>query len=254
MVQKDRNRLKRRDSRRNEERSRMTPGKTSTQTWRGKKTRSGRSASNDATGRMDKKHGSRTENGRWSGHPMHQEADQEQEEDRLSSREGVEERREGMGKRGRNDHLEEPDLRAKGLSPTRRHHSSPSWRKDHRTPQTIQDPGTDHQELLVAIRSVWHPMIRWRMPTMSASKNEKRENPRPPTTKHHTRTTLGTHHCRLHHRITNVTRIRCDNGSCWLIHQVHHSRPNNWRNIFHGNCQAFPRSCVETIQNPLESD
>ena len=145
-----------------------------------------------------------------------------------------------MGKRRRNDNLEKPDLRAKGSNPTRRHHLSPSRRKDHRTPWMIQNPGTDHQELLVALHSVQRPTIRGRMPTLSTSKNKKRENPRPLTAKCHPQTTLGTYHRRLHHRTTNITRIQCDNGSCQLIHQVCHSHPNHWRNLLHGNCQTFP--------------
>ena len=147
--------------------------------------RSGRGTSNDATRRMDEKYGSRTEDGRRSGHPTHQKDDEEREKDRSSGREGIEERREGMGERRRNDNLEKLDLRAKRSNPMRRHHPSPSQRKDRQTSWTIQDPGTNHQELLVAVHSIQCPMIcRW-MPTLSTSKNEKRENPRPITTKCH---------------------------------------------------------------------
>ena len=145
-----------------------------------------------------------------------------------------------MGKRRGNDILEKLDLCAKRLSLTRRYHLSPPRRKDCRTPWAIQNPGIDHQELLVAIHSVRRPMIRRRVPTLSASKNEKRENSRSFTTKCHPRTALGTHHHRLHHRTTDIARIRCDNGGRQPIHQVRNSRSNHWRNLFHGNHQIFP--------------
>ena len=159
-----------------------------------------------------------------------------------------------MGKRRRDDNLEKPNLHAQKLSTTRRHHPSPSRRESRWTPWTLQNPGTDHQELLVALHPIRRPTIRRRMPTMSTSKNEKRENPRPLTTKRHPRTTLGTHHHRLHHRTTDIARIRCDNGSCRLIHQVCHSHPNHWRNLFTRNRQTFPRPRVETIWNSPEGD
>ena len=87
--------------------------------------RGSRGVSNDTTRRMDKEHGSRNENGRRGNHPTSPKADKERKEDRLSSGKSVEEQRERMGKRGRNDTLEEPDLHAKRLSPMRRHHLSP---------------------------------------------------------------------------------------------------------------------------------
>ena len=85
-----------------------------------------RRASNNTTRRMDEKHGSRDKDGRRSDHSVNQEDDKEREKDRSSSGEGIEEQREGMGKRGRNDNLEKPDLCAKGSDPTRRHNLSPS--------------------------------------------------------------------------------------------------------------------------------
>ena len=72
--------------------------------------RSGRSTSNNTTGRMDKKYGSRNEDGRRSSHPTHQTDDEEREKDRSSGRKGVEERREGMGERRRDDNLEKLNL------------------------------------------------------------------------------------------------------------------------------------------------
>ena len=159
-----------------------------------------------------------------------------------------------MGERGRNDNLEKPDLCAKRLSTMRRHYSSPPQRKDRQTPWTLQNPGADHQELLVAVHPVRRPTIRRRMPTVSTSKNEKRENSCPPTTKCHPQTALGTHYRQLHHRATNIAGIRCDNGSRRPIHQVRHSHPNHWRDLFDGNCQALPRPCVEAIRNPSKSD
>ena len=145
-----------------------------------------------------------------------------------------------MGERRRNDNLEKPNLHAKSSRPTRRYHSSPPRRKDRRTPWTIQNPGTHHQELLVAIHPVRRPTIRKRMSTLSTSKNEKRENLRPLTTKRHPRAALGTHHCRLHHRTTDIARIQCDNGSRRPIHQIRHSSPHHWRDILHGNRQTLP--------------
>ena len=158
----------------------------------------------------------------------------------MSSGKSIEERRERMGERRRDDNLEELNLRTKRLSPTRRYHLSPPRQKDRWTSWMIQNPGIDHQELLVAIHSVRRLTIRGRMSILSTSQNEKREDSRPPTTKHHPRTALGTHHHRLHHWITNIARIRCDNGSHQPIHQVCYSHPHYWRNIFHGNCQTFP--------------
>ena len=219
----------------------MTSGKVGPRPRRGKKTRSSRGTSNDTMRRMDEKHGSRNEDRGRGSHPTDQEVNKEWKKDRLSSRESAEERRERVGKRRRNDNLEKLDLRAKRSSTTGRHHSSPSWRKDCWIPWMIQNPGTHHQELLVAVHSVQRLTICRRMPTLSTSENEKRENSHPLTTKCHPRTTLGTHHHRLHHWTTNITRIWCDNGSHQLIHQVCHSRPHHWRNIFHGNHQAFPR-------------
>ena len=87
--------------------------------------RSGRGISNDTKRRMDKEYGSGDEDGRRSYYPTNKEADKEREKDRLSSGEGTEEQRKGMGKRRRNDNLEKPDLHAKRSSTTRRHYSSP---------------------------------------------------------------------------------------------------------------------------------
>ena len=125
----------------------MTPREASTRTWGREETRSSRSTSNDATRRMDEKHGSRNKDGRRSDHPTNQETDEERKKDRSSSGKSVEKRRKRMGKRRRNDNLEKPDIRAKRSNPTRKPHPSPPRRKDCRTPWTLQDPGTDHQEL-----------------------------------------------------------------------------------------------------------
>ena len=142
----------------------------------------------------------------------------------------------------------------KRLDTIRRHYSRPSWQKNHWTPQTIQDAGIDHQELLVALHSIWHLKIRGRVSALSTSKNEKCNISCTSTTQLHTRTTLGTHHCRLHHRTTDITSIWCNNGGCWLIHQVCDSHSNNRRNLVHENCQTFPWPCVETVWNPQEGD
>ena len=107
---------------------------------------------------------------------------------------------------------------------------------------------------MVAIHSVQHPMICRRVPTLSTSENKKRENPRPFTAKYHPRTTLGTHHCRLHRQITDITGIRCDNGDRQPLHQVCNCRSSHQRNLLHGNHQAFPRQCMETVWNPPEGD
>ena len=116
--------------------------------------RSNRSTSNDTMRRMDKKYGSRNEDGRRCDRPMHQKVDEEQGKHRPSGRKGIEERREGMGERRRNDNLEKPNLRTRRSKPTRRHHLSPSRREGRWTSWMLQDPGTDHQELLVAVHSV----------------------------------------------------------------------------------------------------
>ena len=180
---------------------------------------------------------------------MHQKVDEEREKNRLSSRKGVEKRRKRMGERRRNDNLEKSDLCAQGSSTTRRYHSSPPRRKGRRTPWTLQNPGINHQELLVALHPIRRPTIRRRMSTVSTSENKKRKNSRPPTTKRHPRATLGTHHRRLHYRTTDIARIQCDNGSRRLIHQVRHSHPNHRRNFLDGNRQALPRPCVEAIRH-----
>ena len=117
--------MKQRNRGRDKERSPKTPRETSPRPRGRKKMTSNRGPSNNATGRMDEKHGSRDEDGRRSSHPTNQEDDKERKKDRLGSRESAKERREGMGKRGRNDNLEKPDLCAKRSSPTRRHHLSP---------------------------------------------------------------------------------------------------------------------------------
>ena len=187
--------MKGRDRGRDKERSRTTPREVSPRPRRRKETRSNRGPSNNAMGRMDKKYGSGTEKGRRSSHPTHQEVDKERKKDRSSRGERVKERREGMGQRRGNDNLEKSNLCAKRLSPMRRHHLNPPQRKDHRTSWTIQNPGIDHQKLLVAVHSVGRPMIRRRMSTVSTSKNEKREDPCTLTAKHHPRTAMGTYHC-----------------------------------------------------------
>ena len=163
-----------RDRGRDKERSRRIPRKDNTRTRGRRKTRSDRDISNNAMRRMDEEHGSRNENGRRSNHPMNQEADKERKKDRSSSGKEAEERRERMGKRGRNDTLEKLDLCAKRSSPTRRHRQSLPQREDHGTSWMIQNPGIDHQELLVAIHPVRCLTIRRRVSAVDVPRMQQR--------------------------------------------------------------------------------